>query len=172
MTQKPKVYFTKVVSPEKLIEVYNKLDIKLQGNIGVKVHSGEKGNKNFIRPEFIKPIVDYLDGTIIETNTSGPEAASERTTNEKHKKLLEEHGWTKVFKKVEILDTEKPDEELDIPNGILLKKNYIGNKTKNYDSFLVLSHFKGHAFGGFGGALKQLLQMTKYIFDSNIIKNL
>ena len=156
MTQKPKVYFTKVVSPEKLIEVYNKLDIKLQGNIGVKVHSGEKGNKNFIRPEFMKPIVDYLDGTIIETNTSGPEAGSERTTNEKHKKLLEEHGWTKVFKKVEILDAEKPDEEIDIPNGILLKKNYIGNKTKNFDSFLVLSHFKGHAFGGFGGALKQL----------------
>ena len=102
--QKPKVYFTKTITPEKLIEMYNKLDIKLTGNIGIKIHSGEKGNKNFIRPEFIKPIVDYLDGTIIETNTSGPEAASERTTNEKHKKLLEEHGWTKVFKKVEILD--------------------------------------------------------------------
>ena len=156
MTQKPKVYFTKVVSPEKLIEVYNKLDIKLQGNIGVKVHSGEKGNKNFIRPEFMKPIVDYLDGTIIETNTSGPEAGSERTTNEKHKKLLEEHGWTKVFKKVEILDSEKPDEEIDIPNGILLKKNYIGSKTKNFDGILVISHFKGHMMGGFGGALKQL----------------
>ena len=156
MTQKPKVYFTKVVSPEKLIEMYNKLDIKLKGNIAVKVHTGEKGNKNFIRPEFMKPIVDLLDATIIETNTSGPESQSERTTNEKHKKLLEEHGWTKVFKKVEILDSEKPDEELDIPNGIILKKNYIGSKTKNFDGILVLSHFKGHVMGGYGGALKQL----------------
>ena len=156
MAQKPKVYFTKVISPEKLIEVYNKLDIKLQGNIGIKVHSGEKGNKNFIRPEFIKPIVDLLDGTIVETNTSCPEKLTQRSTNEKHKKLLEDHGWSKVFKKVEILDSEQPDEELDIPNGILLKKNYIGSKTKNYDGFLILSHFKGHGMGGFGGALKQL----------------
>ena len=156
MTQKPKVYFTKVVSPEKLIELYNKLDIKLQGNIAVKVHSGEKGNQNFIRPEFMKPIVDLLDGTIVETTSSGPEHFGQRTTYEKHKKLLEEHGWTKVFKKVEILDNEQPDEEIDIPNGILLKKNYIGSKTKNYDGFLVLSHFKGHGMGGFGGALKQL----------------
>ena len=156
MTQKPKVYFTKVVSPEKLIEMYKKLDIKLSGNIAVKVHTGEKGNKNFLRPEFMKPIVDLLDATIIETNTSGPENQSERTTNEKHKKILEEHGWTKVFKKVEILDSEKPDEELDIPNGIILKKNYIGSKTKNFDGILVLSHFKGHVMGGYGGALKQL----------------
>ena len=123
MSERPKVYFTKVVSPEKLIVVYKKLNIKLEGNIAVKVHSGEKGNQNFIKPEFIKPIVDYLDATIVETNKSGPEnGGSERTTYEKHKKLLEEHGWTKVFKKVEILDAEKPDEEIDIPNGILLKK--------------------------------------------------
>ena len=156
MTEKPKVYFTKEISSEKLIELYKKLDIKLQGNIAVKVHSGEKGNQNFLRPEFMKPLVDYLDGTIVETNTSGPEYISERNTNEKHKKLLEEHGWTKVFKKVEILDAEQPDEEIDIPNGIMLKKNYIGSKTKNYDGFLVLAHFKGHAMGGYGGALKQL----------------
>ena len=156
MTEKPKVYFTKVVSPEKLVELYNKLDIKLKGNIAVKVHTGEKGNKNFIRPKFMKPIVDHLDATIVETNTSGPESQSERTTNEKHKKLLEEHGWTKTFKKVEILDSEKPDEELDIPNGLILKKNYIGSKSKNFDGYLVLAHFKGHAFGGYGGALKQL----------------
>ena len=156
MTEKPKVYFTKEISSEKLIELYKKLDIKLQGNIAVKVHSGEKGNQNFLRPEFMKPLVDYLDGTIVETNTSGPEYISERNTNEKHKKLLEEHGWTKVFKKVEILDAVKPDEEIDIPNGIMLKKNYIGSKTKNYDGFLVLAHFKGHAMGGYGGALKQL----------------
>ena len=156
MTEKPKVYFTKEISSEKLIELYKKLDIKLEGNIAVKVHSGEKGNQNFLRPEFMKPLVDYLDGTIVETNTSGPEYISERNTNEKHKKLLEEHGWTKVFKKVEILDAEQPDEEIDIPNGIMLKKNYIGSKTKNYDGFLVLAHFKGHVMGGYGGALKQL----------------
>ena len=157
MTEKPKVYFTKVISPEKLIEMYNKLDLKLKGNIAVKVHSGEKGNKNFLRPEFVKPIVDYLDATVVEGNSSGPaEGLSERATNEKHKRVLEEHGWTKTFKKVEILDADKPDEELDIPNGILLKKNYIGSKTKNYDGFLVLAHFKGHGMGGFGGALKQL----------------
>ena len=156
MTSKPKVYFTKEITSEKLIEIYNKLEIKLQGNIAVKVHTGERGNKNFLKPEFMKPLVDYLDGTIVETITSGPEKMFARTTYEKHKKILEEHGWTKTFKKVEILDSEKPDEELDIPNGFILKKNYIGSKTKNFDGFLVLAHFKGHAMGGFGGALKQL----------------
>ena len=98
MSEKPKVYFTKVVSPEKLIEMYNKLDIKLQGNIAVKVHSGEKGNKNFIRPEFMKPIVDFLDATIVETNTSGPEnGGSERTTYEKHKKIFRRTWMDKGF---------------------------------------------------------------------------
>ena len=153
---KPKVYFTKTITPEKLIEMYNKLDIKLTGNIGVKIHSGEKGNKNFLRPEFLKPIVDYLDDTIVETNTSCPEEFGERTTKERHEKLLAEHGWTTTFKKVVILDGEPPDEELDIPNGFILKKNYIGSKTKDFDSFLVIAHFKGHGWGGFGGALKQL----------------
>ena len=100
MTSKPKVYFTKEITSEKLIEIYNKLEIKLQGNIAVKVHSGEKGNQNFLRPEFMKPLVDYLDGTIVETTSSGPENWGERTTYEKHKKLLEEHRWTKTFKKV------------------------------------------------------------------------
>ena len=156
MTEKPKVYFSKIITPENLIEIYKKLNFKLQGNIGIKIHSGEKGNKNFLGPEIMKPIVDYLDGTIIETNTSGPEKATARTTVEKHKKLLEEHGWSKTFKKVEILDSEQPDEELDIPNGLRFKKNYIGSKTKNFDSFLVISHFKGHQMGGYGGALKQL----------------
>ena len=109
-----------------------------------------------MRPQFIKPIADYLDGTIVETNTSCPVDFGERTTEAKHMKLMEEHGWTKTFKKVVILDGEPPDEELDIPNGLILKKNYIGGKTKNYDSFLVIAHFKGHGWGGFGGALKQL----------------
>ena len=131
MNKKPKVFFTKIVSPEKLIEVYKKLDINLTGNIAIKVHSGERGNKNFLRPEFIKPIVDLLDGTIVETTSSSPEnGVIVRTTYEKHKKLLEEHGWTKTFKKVEILDNEQPDDELDIPNGILLKKNISAVKLK------------------------------------------
>ena len=141
--QKSKVYFTKTITPEKMIEMYNKLDIKLTGNIGVKIHSGEKGNQNFLRPEFLKPIVDYLDGTIVETNTSCPVDFGARTTEERHMKLMEEHGWTKTFKKVVILDGQLPDDELDIPNGFIMKKNYIGNKTKNYDSFLVIAHFKG-----------------------------
>ena len=111
MTEKPKVYFSKIITPENLIEMYKKLNFKLEGNIGIKIHSGEKGNKNFLRPEFMKPIVDYLDGTIIETNTSGPEKATARTTVERHKKLLEENGWSKIFKKVDILDSELPDEE-------------------------------------------------------------
>ena len=114
MISKPKVYFTKEITPEKLIEIYNKLEIKLKGNIAVKVHSGETGNKNFLKPEFMKPLVDYLDGTIVEALTSGPAKMFFRNTLEKHKKVLEEHGWTKTFKKVEILDSEKPDEELDI----------------------------------------------------------
>ena len=157
MEPKPKVYFTKEISPEKIVELFKKLDIKLPGNIGIKVHSGEKGNKNFIKPEFFKPIVDYLDGTIIETNTSGGDnPLFARTKTEKHLKLLEEHGWTKTFKKVEILDSEPPDEEIEVENPLQIKKNYIGKNTKKYDSILVLSHFKGHGLGGYGGALKQL----------------
>lgn len=155
MTEKSKVYFTKQISPEKLVEMFKKLDMKLEGNIGIKVHSGEKGNKNFIKPEFFKPIVDYLDGTIIETNTSGGDnPAFFRSKTERHLKLLEDHGWTKTFKKVEILDSEPPDEIIKVENPLQLEKNYIGKNTKKYDSILVLSHFKGHGLGGYGGALK------------------
>ena len=157
MEKKSKVYFSKEISPERIVELFKKLDIKLPGNIGIKVHSGEKGNKNFIKPEFFKPIVDYLDGTIIEANTSGGDnPAFQRTTTERHLKLLEEHGWTKTFKKVEILDSEPPDEEIEVENPLRIPKNFIGKNTKKYDSILVLSHFKGHGLGGYGGALKQL----------------
>ena len=155
MSQKSKVYFSKVCSPETLVELYKKLDIKLPGNVGVKVHSGETGNTNFIKPEFFKPMVDYVDGTIIECNTSGGDQFF-RTTTEKHTKVLNEHGWTKTFKKVEILDREPPDEEIEVENPIRIPKNYVGKNLKNFDSILVLSHFKGHALGGYGGALKQL----------------
>jgi len=149
---KPKVYFTKTITPEKLIDMYKILNKPLQGKVGVKIHSGEKGNQNFLRPEFLKPIVDYVKGTIVECNTAYPGA---RNYTDKHKALMEEHEWTKYFN-VDILDAEGPDITLKIPNGIVLKENYIGKNTKNYDSILVVSHFKGHISGGYGGALKQL----------------
>jgi len=149
---KPKVYFTKEITPEKLVEMYKILNKPLKGKVGIKVHSGEKGNQNYLRPEFFKPIVEHLKGTIIECNTAYPGA---RNSTDKHKTLMDEHEWTKYFK-VDILDAEGPDITLEIPNGIAIKKNYIGKNTKNYDSALVVAHFKGHAFGGYGGALKQL----------------
>ena len=149
---KPKVYFTKTITPEKLMDMYKILNKPLQGKVGVKIHSGEKGNQNFLRPEFLKPIVDYVKGTIVECNTAYPGA---RNYTDKHKALMEEHEWTKYFN-VDILDAEGPDITLKIPNGIVLKENYIGKNTKNYDSILVVSHFKGHISGGYGGALKQL----------------
>ena len=149
---KPKVYFTKEITPEKIVEMYKILNKPLPGKVGVKVHSGEKGNKNFLRPEFFKPIMEHVKGTIIECNTAYPGA---RNSTEKHKALMDEHEWTKYFN-VDILDSEGPDITLEIPNGIAIKKNYIGKHTQNYDSALVIAHFKGHAFGGYGGALKQL----------------
>ena len=149
---KPKVYFTKEITPEKLVEMYKILNKPLKGKVGIKVHSGEKGNQNYLRPEFFKPIVEHLNGTIIECNTAYPGA---RNYTDKHKALMDEHEWTKYFK-VDILDAEGPDITLEIPKGIAIKKNYIGKNTKNYDSALVVAHFKGHAFGGYGGALKQL----------------
>lgn len=149
---KPKVYFTKEITPEKLVEMYKILNKPLKGKVGIKVHSGEKGNQNYLRPDFFKPIVEHLNGTIIECNTAYPGA---RNYTDKHKALMDEHEWTKYFK-VDILDAEGPDITLEIPNGIAIKKNYIGKNTKNYDSALVVAHFKGHAFGGHGGALKQL----------------
>ena len=139
---KPKVYFTKEITPEKIVEMYKILNKPLPGKVGVKVHSGEKGNKNFLRPEFFKPIMEHVKGTIIECNTAYPGA---RNSTEKHKALMDEHEWTKYFN-VDILDSEGPDITLEIPNGIAIKKNYIGKHTQNYDSALVIAHFKGHFF--------------------------
>ena len=147
-----KVYFTKEITPENLIKIYEKLGINLKGNVAVKLHSGEKGNKNYLRPEFVKPLVEHVNGTVVECNTA---YAGARNTTEKHKKLIEEHEWNKYFK-FDLMDAEGPDMVLDIPNGKVLKKNYVGKNLANYDSMLVLSHFKGHAMGGYGGALKQL----------------
>lgn len=149
--EKPKVYFTKKVTPESLIKIYEKLGKNLNGRVAIKLHSGEDGNQNFVKPEFVKPIIEKVNGTVVETNTA---YEGERNTTEKHKRLLEKHGWTKYFD-VDLLDG-KSDFEIEIPRGKVIKKNYLGENIKNYDSMLVLSHFKGHPMGGYGGALKQL----------------
>ena len=150
--EKAKVYFSKEISPEKVLEMYKILSINLPGKIAVKVHSGEKGNQNFLRPAFWKPVIDEINGTVVECNTAYPGA---RNTTKKHEKLMAAHEWTKYFN-VDIMDSEGPDVTLEIPNGKRIKKNKVGKHLLNYDSLLVLSHFKGHPMGGYGGALKQL----------------
>ena len=149
---KPTVYFTREITPEKVLELYKKAGKELPGKVAIKLHSGEKGNQNFLGPEFWKPVIEYVGGTVVECNTAYD---GERNETRKHKKLLEDHGWSRYFD-VDLLDVEGPDLELDIPDGKVIKKNYIGKDMENYDSMLVLSHFKGHPMGGYGGALKQL----------------
>ncbi|MDE7264062.1 MAG: DUF362 domain-containing protein [Anaeroplasmataceae bacterium] len=148
---KSKVYFTKLTSSEGLLKLYHALGISLKGAVAVKLHSGEKGNQNFVRPEFVQPIIEEVHGTVVECNTAYNGA---RNSTEKHIELMKEHGWTKYFR-VDILDA-KEDVELPIPNGKVIQKNIVGADLKKYDSMLVLSHFKGHPMGGFGGAIKQL----------------
>lgn len=150
--EQAKVYFTKNLTKESLVNLYKTAKCNLEGKVAVKVHSGEEGNQNFLHPEYFKDIIDYVNGTVVECNTAYDGA---RNTTEKHKKLLENHGWTKYFK-VDLLDAEGPDLVLQIPNGKKIKENHVGKNIKNYDSMLVLSHFKGHPMGGYGGALKQL----------------
>ncbi len=150
--EKAKVYFIKEITPENIIKAYDAVGKKLTGKVAVKMHSGEKGNQNYLRPEFVKDMVNYVDGTVVECNTAYEGA---RNSTEKHKKLIKEHEWDKYFP-FDLLDEEGPDMELDVPNGKVLKKNYVGKDLAKYDSLLVLSHFKGHAMGGYGGALKQL----------------
>ena len=148
---KSKVYFTHEISSEKLLEIYKKLGVELKGKVAVKVHSGEKGNQNYLKPLFYKDIIDYVKGTVVECNTAYD---GERNTSEKHLKLLEEHEWSKYYN-IDLLDK---DAELELPvkEGKHLKVNYVGKNIENYDSMLVLSHFKGHPMGGFGGSLKNL----------------
>ena len=149
---KSKVYFSRILTPERIIDMYKALGVELKGNVGVKVHSGEDGNQNYLRPEFLKPMIEYVNGTVIECNTAYEGA---RNTSEKHKRLFEKHGWYKYFP-VDLMDENDDDLVLDIPNGKVIKKDYIGSHIDRYDSILVLSHFKGHPMGGYGGALKQL----------------
>lgn len=147
-----KVYFTREITPEAVLKLYEMLNTKLEGKVAVKLHSGEVGNQNFLRPDFFKPIMEAVKGTVVECNTA---YEGKRNTTEKHLETLKEHGWSEYYP-VDLLDGEGEDIILDIPNGAVIKKNYIGNHADRYDSMLVLSHFKGHPMGGYGGALKQL----------------
>ncbi len=147
-----KVFFSREITPEKVVELYRAAGKELTGRVAVKVHSGEEGNQNFLRPDFWEPMVEAVNGTIVECNTA---YEGSRNTTEKHMATMEKHGWSKYFK-VDLLDAEGPNLVLDIPDGKRIKKNYVGKDIVNYDSFLVLSHFKGHPMGGYGGALKQL----------------
>ncbi len=149
---KSKVYFSRVITPQRVLELYKALDMPLTGKVCAKVHSGEEGNQNYLHPEFWAPVIHALDATVVECNTAYDGA---RNYTDKHLKLLESHGWSKYFT-VDLLDAEGPDLVLPVVGGKVLKENLVGKNLKNYDSMVVLSHFKGHPMGGYGGALKQL----------------
>jgi len=149
---KSKVYFSRTITPEKVLELYNMLGKELPGKVAVKLHSGETGNQNFLRPEFWKPVIDAVGGTVVECNTA---YEGTRNTTVRHMKTIKAHGWSTYFD-VDLLDAEGPDLELAIKNGKMIQKNYVGKNLTDYDSLLVLSHFKGHPMGGYGGAIKQL----------------
>lgn len=154
---KSKVFFSSEITAEKVVELFHAAanDLPggiLPGKVAVKLHSGEPGNQNFLKPEFWQPVVNYVHGTVVECNTAYDGG---RNTTEKHRETMEKHGWSKHFT-VDIMDAEGPDAELLIPNGKRIKKVQVGKNMLNYGSMLVLSHFKGHPMGGFGGALKQL----------------
>ena len=149
---KSTVYFSRTITPDAVLRLYKLVGKELPGKVAVKVHSGEKGNQNFLHPDFWKEIIDYVGGTVVECNTAYEGA---RNTTPKHLALLEDHGWNRYFT-VDLLDAQGPDLELPIPKGKVIHKNFVGKDIANYDSILVLSHFKGHPMGGYGGALKQL----------------
>lgn len=146
------VYFSPIITPENVVRLFQLAGKQLPGKVAIKLHSGEKGNQNFLRPEFWKPVIDFVGGTVVECNTA---YEGERNVTERHVRLMADHGWSKYFD-VDILDAVGPDLELSIPNGRVIQRNYVGKDIVNYDSMLVLSHFKGHPMGGYGGALKQL----------------
>ena len=149
--EKPKVFFTRDLSPAGAIRAFDMLGIKLEGNVAVKLHSGEPGNQNFLRPAFMKDIVEHVNGTIVECNTAYDGG---RNTTEAHKKTMLLHGWTEIAD-VDIMDAEG-EMELPVHGGKHLDVNFVGKNLADYDSMLVLSHFKGHPMGGYGGALKNI----------------
>ncbi len=144
-----KVYFTKEITPESLIKIYEALGVNLTGKVGVKVSTGEAGAKGYLKADLIGPLVKKLNGTIIECNTAYP---GKRTTAEEHYKVAEDHGFTK-FANVDIMD-EEGDFKIPVNNGKHLEFDLIGNHFAEYDSILNLAHGKGHAMGGFGANLK------------------
>ena len=148
----PNVYFSSTITPEKVLELFLLVEKSLPGKVAIKLHSGEKGNQNFLKPAFWKLIIDHVGGTVVECNTA---YEGSRNTTERHVQLLADHGWSRYFP-VDLLDAQGPDLELTIPNGKVIQKNFVGKDIANYDSMLVLSHFKGHPMGGYGGAIKQL----------------
>ena len=152
--QKSDVYFTKEISSHKIVEMFQKLNLNLKGNVGLKVHSGEPNGPYFLRPDFLQDIYDYTNGTFIECNTA---YTSVRSSTSGHKQLLNDNGWTKNNRRIVLMD-EKPEDviELTVKKPQKISKNYVGGHLKEFNSCLVLSHFKGHQMGGFGGALKQL----------------
>ena len=149
---KAKVCFSREITPEKVVALYRAVGRELPGKVAVKLHSGEQGNQNFLGPDFWRPMIEAVHGTVVECNTA---YEGERNTTEKHRRTMIKHGWSTNFD-VDILDAEGPDLELAVPNGRSIQKNFVVKDIANYDSMLVLSHFKGHPMGGFGGALKQL----------------
>ncbi len=149
---KSKVYFSREITPAKVSELYDLVCSGLEGKTAVKLHSGEVGNQNFLGPDFWADVINKNGGTVVECNTA---YEGQRNTTEKHLATLEKHGWSKHFD-VDLLDADGDDMVLDIPCGQVIKKNYVGKNIAKYDSLLVLSHFKGHPMGGYGGALKQL----------------
>ena len=149
---KSKVYFTRKISPTSVLELYKMLGFEPSGKVAIKVHSGETGNQNFLRPEFWADTINHIGGTVVECNTA---YNGTRNTTAKHVKTLKEHGWSDSFP-VDLLDAEGPDMELPIRGGKVIHKNFVGKNLADYGSMVVLSHFKGHPMGGYGGALKQL----------------
>jgi len=145
------VYFIDTVSPEAVVRAYEALGLELQGKVGVKVHSGEPGNQNFLRPAMWGKAVERVNGTIIESNTAYPPGRNETAV---HWETMRNNGWTDMAP-VDILDAGG---ELSLPvrDGVRIEEDFVGSHLAEYDSVLVLSHFKGHPMGGFGGALKNI----------------
>ena len=152
--EKADVYFTKTITPQRMVDIFKKLNVQLTGKVGLKVHSGEPGGLYFLKPNFLQNIYDYTKGTFLECNTAYPSRRLETST---HKELLKENGWYDNGRKIDLMD-ENPDEdiEFELKNYIQINNTFAGKHLELYDSCVVLSHFKGHQMGGFGGALKQL----------------
>lgn len=150
--EKSKVFLIRNITPDNVVKIYKQLNIELKGKIALKLHSGEVGNQNFLHPDFYNDIVNYLDATVVECNTA---YGGSRNTTSLHKQTLIKHGWSELYD-VDLLDENDDDMVLNVKNGKIIQKNYVGNHLKNYDSLLVVSHFKGHPMGGYGGSLKQL----------------